>query len=170
MRRWAAQMTAVEIHGTWERYVEGRLVAALNHNPKHFIKEQTIAGVSGIPTGLARYIIRGGKRFFDFRSMGDLINKADHWLGNAANPFNSIDATDRSYIDCLSAIRNCAVHGSEASINAYKRNLRSVYGIKAAPGPEEFLHAKDFRAASPMRYDSRLSGLAFVVTKSIANT
>jgi hypothetical protein len=67
MRRWVAQMTAVEIHGTWERYVESRLVAALNHSPKHFIKEQNIAGVSGIPTGLAQYIVRGGKRFFDFR-------------------------------------------------------------------------------------------------------
>src|SRR5712691_9334178 len=110
MRRWVAQMTAVEIHGTWERYVESRLVAALNHSPKHFIKEQSIGGVSAIPTGLALYIVRGGRRFFDFRSMSDLISKADHWLGKDANPFRSLDAVHRSYIDCLAAIRNHVVH------------------------------------------------------------
>ena len=31
---WMSAMTAVEIHGRWERYVEKRLVASLNHSPK----------------------------------------------------------------------------------------------------------------------------------------
>jgi hypothetical protein len=32
-------MTAVEIHAAWERYVEVRLVVALNHSPEHFLQE-----------------------------------------------------------------------------------------------------------------------------------
>ncbi|SRR6266404_7982528 len=174
-------MTAVEIHGTWERYVESRLVAALNHNSKHFIKEYNVAGVSRIPTGLALYIVRGGKRFFDFRSSSDLISKADHWLGKDGNPFRSLDAAHRSYIDCLAAIRNYVVHGSETSLDAYKQNLKLVYGIKAAPGPSEFLHAKDYRPTKPVRlpkqleletfgYRSRLSGLATMVIRAISHT
>ena len=181
MRRWVAQMIAVEIHGTWERYVESRLVAALNHNPKHFIKAQNIAGVSTISTGLALYIVRGGKRFFDFRSMADLINKADHWLGKDGNPFRSLHAVHRSYIDCLAAIRNHVVHGSETSLHAYKQSLNLVYGIKAASKPDEFLHAKDYRPTKPPRlpkdigpkpfvYRSRLSYLATVVLFIIART
>jgi hypothetical protein len=167
---WIAKMTAVEIHAIWERYVETRLVAALNHSPKHFIEEQSIAGLTGISTGLARYIVRGGRNFFDFRSTADLLNKASNWLESAANPFNSLSHTDRSYIDCLAAVRNCVVHGSDASINAYKRSIRTVYGIKAAPEPAEFLHAKDQRPTSPARYKSRLHGLAEVVAKAIQNT
>ena len=46
--RWVAKMTAVELHTVWERYVEGRLVAALNHNPSHFLDENTIKGVTRV--------------------------------------------------------------------------------------------------------------------------
>jgi len=181
IRRWVAQMTAVEIHGTWERYVENRLVVALNHNPEHLIEEQNMFGVSAIPTGLARYIVRGGKQFFDFRSMSDLIKKADHLLGRGGNPFRSMNVVDRSYIDCLAAIRNHVVHGSETSLRTYKQNLRSVYGIKAVPEPTEFLHAMDYRHNKPIRlprdiqrdafqYRSRLSGIAVVIIQTIATT
>ena len=178
LRRWVAQMTAVEIHGIWERYVESRLVAALNHDPKHFIKEQNIAGVSGISIGLAQYVVRGGKPFLDFRSMDDLIGKADHWLGKTGNPFRSIDATHRGYIDCLAAIRNHVVHGSDSSFRAYKRKLKLVYGIDIVPRPSEFLHAKDYRPTKPdwlsrgnpkpFVYRSRLSGLATVLIRVIS--
>ena len=58
-RRWVARMTVVEIHATWERYVENRLVVALNHDPKHFLQQQNIAGVTRISPGFARYIVRG---------------------------------------------------------------------------------------------------------------
>jgi hypothetical protein len=181
IRRWVAQMTAVEIHGAWERYAESRLVVALNHNPKHLISGQSMVGVSAIPTGLARYIVRGGKNFFDFRSMSDLIKKADTLLGKGENPFRIVKVVDRSYIDCLAAIRNHVVHGSETSLRTYKQNLRSVYGIKAAPEPTEFLHAMDYRRDKPLRlskdfqrdpfqYRSRLSGLAVVVIRTIATT
>ena len=181
IRRWVAQMTVVEIHGTWERYVESRLVVALNHNPKHLIREQNMVGVSAIPTGLARYIVRGGKHFFDFRSMGDLVKKADHLLGKSENPFRTVDVLSRSYIDCLAAIRNHVVHGSETSLRNYKQSLKSVYGIKATPEPTEFLHAMDYRHDKPARlpkdvqrdafqYRSRLSGLAVVVIRTIAST
>jgi hypothetical protein len=167
---WIAKMSAVEVHAVWERYVETRLVAALNHNPKNFLEEQNIVGLSGISVGLARYIVRGGNRFFDFRSMDDLKGKANRWLGAAANPFNALPAGDLAYIDCLAALRNCVVHGSEASVKAYKRSLKTVYGIKAASEPAEFLHAKDQRAASPARYKSRLHGLVEVIARSILNT
>jgi len=169
-RRWIARMTAVEIHATWERYVEARLVAALNHNPKHFLEQQNITGIGRISPGFARYVIRAGGRYFDFRSMDDLIAKANRWLGKAANPFNSVPAKDRSFIDCLTAIRNYVVHGSEASIVAYKKSLRLVYGIKSAPGPDEFLHAKDWWTPSPARYKSRLHVLAEVIERTIQNT
>lgn len=168
--RWIARMTSVEIHSTWERYVETRLVAALNHSPKHFLERHGITGVTSISPGFARYIIRSGHRFFDFRSTRDLMEKADRWLGAGANPFKSLSARDRSFIDCLTAIRNCIVHGSEASIAAYKSHLKAVYDIRLAPGPDEFLHAKDSWTASPARYKSRLHVLAEVVERTIQNT
>ena len=77
-RRWIARMTAVEVHAVWERYVEARLVAALNHSPKHFLEQENITGITRISPGFARYIVRGGRRFFDFalgdsfKSKGDL--------------------------------------------------------------------------------------------------
>lgn len=167
--RWIARMTAVEIHAVWERYVETRLVAALNHNPRHFLKEQEITGVARISPGFARYIIRSGNRFFDFRSTADLIGKANRWLGSTANPFNALSANDRKYIDCLAAVRNFVVHGSDASWAAYKQSLRSVYGIKSAPKPDEFLHAKDWWTPSPARYKKRLHVLAEVIERVIRN-
>jgi hypothetical protein len=167
---WIAKMTAVEVHAIWERYVETRLVAALNHNPKHFIEQQGIAGLTRISTGLARYIVRGGRPYFDFRSIEDLLGKANHWLGSAANPFNALSPPNRAYIDCLAAIRNCVVHGSDASINAYKRRVRTVYGVVAVPETQEFIHAKDYRPTSPARNKSRLHGLAEVVVKAIQTT
>jgi hypothetical protein len=64
-------MTAVEVHQTWERYVEMRLIAALNHDARHFLAAQNITGANHVPLGLATYIIRGGNRYFDFKSMGN---------------------------------------------------------------------------------------------------
>jgi hypothetical protein len=168
--RWIAQMTAVELHAVWERYVEARLVAALNHAPRHFLKEQNITGVTRISSGFASYIVRGGGRFFDFRSMGDIIDKANRWLGPSANPFALLPVSDRNYIDCLAAVRNCVVHGSTASVKAYKLKLKAVYGVTSAPEPDEFLKAKDMRAGSPVRNKSRIYGLAEVIKKAIKNT
>lgn len=168
--RWIAQMTAVEIHAVWERYVEGRLIAALNHAPHHFLKQNDIIGVSRISRGLASYVVRGGGRFFDFRSTADLIGKANVLLGQAGNPFASLTAVERSYIDCLAAIRNCVVHGSAASFAAYKKNLKTVYGISAAPEPDEFLKAKDFRAMSPARNKGRIYGIAHIIKSAIHKT
>jgi hypothetical protein len=166
---WIAKMTAVEVHAIWERYVETRLVAALNHNPKNFLEEQNIIGLTRMSVGLANYIVRGGNRYFDFRSMDDLKGKAKRWLG-ATNPFSSLPAADIAYIDCLATVRNCVVHGSEASVTAYKRSIKSVYGMKKASEPTEFLHAKDYRPASPARDKSRLHGLVEVIVKAIQST
>jgi hypothetical protein len=168
--RWVAKMTAVEMHAIWERYAENRLVAALNHSAKHFLIDQNIKGVSRVSAGLAFYVVRGGGRYFDFRSMSDLLEKGDRILGKAANPFRSPSTDDRAYMDALASVRNAVVHRSDAAVASYKRCLRSVYGIKSAPEPDEFLHAKDMRATSPARYRSRLHGLATVVARCIQNT
>ncbi|UYO43993.1 hypothetical protein KQX63_21885 [Rhodopseudomonas palustris] len=165
--RWMSAMTAVQLHSVWERYAEWRLVAALNHNAKHFIAEEGIVGVSHVSSGLASFIVRGGNRYFDFRSMSDLIAKSDRWLGRAENPFRNLDKVDSSYIDALASVRNAVVHGSDAAKRTYCYHLNKVYGIKFAPTPEEFLNAKDNRAGSPSRYQPRLTGFSVVVKKAI---
>ncbi len=165
--RWMCRMSAVELHAVWERYAENRLVASLNHDSTHFISEQKIKGVSDISKGLAFYIVRGGNRYFDFRSMGDLIGKGNRIVGKDDNPFCAIPNKDRKYLDALAVIRNRIVHGSDAAIAAYKATLAKVYAISAAPGPDEFLGSIDKRAASPVRNERRLVGLAAVVIKSI---
>ena len=98
------------------------------------------------------------------------MSKADHLLGKDANPFKSLTTKDRSFIDCLAAIRNHVVHGSDASIAAYRRSLKAVFEIKTAPGPDEFLNAKDNWTPSPARYKSRLHVLAEVIARTIQNT
>jgi hypothetical protein len=80
--RSVARMAAIEIHRLWERYVEDRLVAALNHDPKHFLKANDIKGVKNVSSGLAIYVVRGGGGYFDFRSMSDLLDKGKRWLGS----------------------------------------------------------------------------------------
>ena len=167
---WVASMTSVELHAIWERHAESRLVAALNHAPKHFLEQQGFVGMSGISKAFARYIIREGRSYFDFRSTGDLIGKADRCVGKTASPFRALPTQERSYIDCLAAIRNCVVHGSRPSFATYKRKIREVYGIKAAPETGEFLNARDNGKQSPSRYESRLHGLANVVKRAIRKT
>ena len=81
-----------------------------------------------------------------------------------------IAPSDRHYIDALAAVRNRVVHGSDASVAAYKAVLRSVYGIASAPAPDEFFNATDYRSTSPDRYTSRLNGLATVVKRAIQST
>ena len=49
-------MTAIELHGIWERYVEDSLVAGLNHDPRFFV-DQGSTGVNTskiISTGVER--------------------------------------------------------------------------------------------------------------------
>jgi len=163
-------MSVVELHGIWEQYAEARLVALLNHDSRHFVSEQNLTGIERISMGLASYIVRGGNRYFDFRSMGDLINRADRYAGKSQNPFRNITANRRHYLDALAAIRNCVVHRSDAAIKAYKRALTGVYGIHSAPEPDEFLNALDNRATSPLRYHRRLDGLAAVLREAITTT
>jgi hypothetical protein len=168
--RWIAQMTAVELHVVWERFAEDRLVASLNHDSSHFLEANEVLGIARVPNGLARFAVRGGERYFDFRSCADLIERADRLVGKASNPFRSIPAGDRRYVDVLSAIRNRVVHASDAAIAAYRRFLRTVYGIRAAPEPDEFLNAVEYRKGSPARRRRRLHGLAVVLKRTIAAT
>jgi len=163
-------MAAVDMHATWERFAEGRLIVALNHDPSPFITANLIRGIKRIPVGLATVLVRSGARYFDFRSTGELIDKGDRLLGKSSNPFRKIPEADRKYLDTLSAVRNCIVHRSTLAFSAYKRSIRKTYGIKSAPEPEEFLAAVDRRVESPARNDSRLHGLATVLRKTIRHS
>ncbi len=168
--RWTAKMTAVEIYAVWERYAEARLIAALNHSPHHFLSGHEVYGVRVIPAGLAAYLTRAGRPYFDFRSMEDLINKADRLVGKTINPFRKIPGAFRGYLDTLSAIRNFVAHKSKAAITQYRTHLRRTYSMKFIPEPDEFLNARDYRKSSPARYETRLHGLAKVVEYSIDHT
>lgn len=168
LSRWVAQMSVVEIHSVWERYAEKRLAATLNRDATYFIAEQEIKGVQHVSLGLASFVVRGGARFFDFRSAGELITKSDRLLGNSQNPFRRLTMPQRDYIDCMAAIRNCVVHGSEHSQARYRQHLKAIYGISSAPAPDEFLNAVDNRGASPARYQKRIVGIATVVNAAIS--
>jgi hypothetical protein len=168
--RWIAAMTAVEAYVVWERYAEARLVVALAHDPAEFVARHTIRGLRRIPVGLATVLVRGGGRYFDFRSSADLIDKGDRIVGKNHNPFRRLASERQGYLDTLGAIRNCIVHRSETAVTAYKRQLSKVYGMKARPDPDEFLNAVDFRATSPLRREPRVRGLIAVVESAIRST
>ena len=89
--RWASQFAAVELHAIWERYAEKRLIAALNHNAAHFLEKNEAKGVKRVPLGLASYIVRSWRRFFDFKSSSDLISIGDRLLSGLGNPFRGTD-------------------------------------------------------------------------------
>jgi hypothetical protein len=168
--RWIAQMSVVEIHSSWERYAEARLVAALNHDPSYFLQNEGIKGVTSVSTGLADFVVRSGRRFFDFRSSSELINKGTELLGKGKNPFVSLTPLQRDYLDCVAAIRNFIVHGSGYSKERYRGAVNKMYGIKYAPAPDEFLNTLDSRKSSPAKWQPRLRGLALMVQKSVEAT
>lgn len=168
--RFVGIMAAVEAHAIWERFAEDRLIAALNHHPSTFIRANDIRGIKRVPLGLATVLVRGGSRYFDFRSTKELIDRADGFLGKSANPFRRLSPVDKNYLDTLAGMRNCIVHKSKPAFTTYKRLLRQTYGIKSAPEPDEFLSAEDRRGNSPARYKSRLHGLIAVIKKTIRHT
>lgn len=162
--RWAAEMSIVELHAIWEKFAEERLVIALNHNPAFFISDNSIRGTEKITKGLAHVLVKGNQKYFDFRSMEDLVKRATKLLGPSSNPFKTLDRnTQVKYLDALSAIRNCIAHRSEASLVAYKRSLKETFSIKSAPSPAEFLNAKDNRQISPLKWEKRIYVIAKVV-------
>jgi hypothetical protein len=168
-KAWVAKMIAVEVNTAWESYVERRLTAALNHQPKHFLSSIRATGVRRIPVGLADYIIRGGRPYFGIRGIAELLNRADDLLSPSKNPFGTLKK-DHEYIDMLGAVRNHVVHDSDASWARYKSVLRKIYSLRSAPEPEEFLHAIDNRKASPARRKSRLHGISKKLIEAINKT
>jgi len=126
--------------------------------------------VSAIPSGLAAYVVRGGRRFFDFKSAQELVHTADRLLGKPCNPFVALSQQEREYIDCLAAIRNMVVHRSNAATISYKRQLKQVYRIVAGPDPDEFLNAIDNRQTSPEKGKSRIYSIAKVIKEAIKNS
>jgi hypothetical protein len=165
--RWIATMTAVEVYAIWERYAERRLTIALSNHPQHFLAVNGIRGMKSIPVGLATALVRGGGRYFDFRSTSDLIDKGDRLVGRVDNPFRNLPADLKKYLDTLGAIRNYIVHQSDSALAAYKNYLSSVYNVKSKPSPPEFLNAIDLRAGSPASGRQRLRGIIKVVEKCI---
>jgi hypothetical protein len=123
--------------------------------------------MKSIPIGLATALVRGGGKYFDFRSTSDLIDKGDRLVGRANNPFRNLSPDLRKYLDTLGAIRNYIVHQSDSALASYKGYLSSVYNVKSKPSPPEFLNAIDFRAGSPFRYRQRLRGIIKVVEKAV---
>lgn len=168
--RWVCKMVAVDVHQTWERYVETRLAAALNHLPNYFLEFHDVRGVKNISAGFAYYIVRSGGRYFDFKSVSDLFSKADGWLGKTDNPFRRLSKSDASYLDALASIRNFVTHGSEAARKVYRRNLKDLYEIKSAPAAGEFALSIDYRKGSLVRYKPRIYGLIAAVENAINAT
>ena len=170
-KRWASQFAAVELHAIWERYAEKRLIAALNHYAAHFLEQIDAHGVRRVPSGLASYIVRGGKRFFDFRDSHDLIRIGDRLLSPINNPFRELTDSRKQYINCLGAIRNHIVHGSDAADRTYRESLRGKpYHMKFVPTPGEFLNALDNRRESAARGAPRVIGIGLVLRDAIELT
>jgi hypothetical protein len=167
LSRWSSQMVAVDIHAVWERYAEKRLVIALNHNPDFFIKRNHLKGIRKVPAGLASYVVRSGGKFFDFRSMNELTRISKLLIAPEDNPFRVITEEQRSYIECLAAIRNRIAHRSEASEAAYRNQLRSVFSLRFCPETPEFLNSLDSRRSSPARGRPRIFGIATMVAEAI---
>jgi hypothetical protein len=168
--KWILRMSVVDVHSVWERFCEDRLAIALNHDPKHFLERHEVRGVSHISKGLAYFIVRGGLRYFDFRSMADLIGKADHCVGQDSNPFRRILPDRRIYLDILATVRNFVVHGSAASEVAYKATVVKNYGLRVAPKVQDFLGRIDLRQESLAQNRPHLVGFIRVVDSAIDTT
>jgi hypothetical protein len=170
VNRWASQFAAVEVHAAWERYSEKRVIAALNHNASVFLNENSVKGVTRISSGLASYIVRGGRNFFDFKSSADLIRIGNRLLGPLNNPFLRLTTQQRQYLDCLNAIRNFIVHRSDAADQSYRKSLRTLYRLRFVPDPPEFLNTIDKRSDSPARGDRRIVSFVQIVYDAIEQT
>jgi hypothetical protein len=165
--RGIASMAIVDLNAIWERYTEERLVIALNHNPQYFIGNNNINGINTIPKGLAKIIVRGSFKYFDFRSTRELINKGNKLLG-VKNPFLELKGKPSiQYLDTLLAIKNCITHWSDSSTVEYKKAINKTFDIKSAPEVGEFLNAIDYRKASPINKGKRLLVLTTIVKECI---
>ena len=162
-------MSIVELHAIWERFAEERLVIALNHAPSYFIEENSIKGTENITKGLAHVLVKENQKYFDFRSMDDLIKRGTKLLGVNNNPFKNLSQnTEIKYLNALSAIRNYIVHKSESSQIAYKKTLKDTFNIRSSPDSDEFLNARDYRQNSPLKTKKRIFVIAKIV-KDIIN-
>lgn len=165
--RWVSSMAIVELHSIWERYAENRLIYSLNNHPTVFIEKNGIKGISAIPKGLSCIIVRGSGKYFDFRSVDDLIKKGNNLL-EANNPFRSLKRThERNYLDTISSIRNYVVHKSRSSQKTYKDSLKASFSVKSVPDPDEFLNAKDNRKNSPLKGKKRINVLISIVKSAV---
>jgi hypothetical protein len=164
---WVFRMSVVDVHTIWERFAEDRLALAINHHPSYFLLTHDVRGVRQISQGLAYFIVRGGSRHFDFRSMSDLIRKANTCVGADHNPFRELASETKKYLDTLAIIRNYVVHRSDAAAQAYKNRIKAVYSSGRVSEPEDFLRKKDKRPSSPSRNKEHIYGLIKIVEAAI---
>ena len=166
-KRWIASMVAVNLHSAWERFAETRLISLLNHHPESFLQDNLVKGIQKIPVGLAAVLVRGGHRYFDFRSWSELGGKANKLVGEANNPFRTLPKDIHDAVDVLSVTRNHIVHQSDSSFLAYRKVLKHQYGMDFHPKPGEFLCAIDRRESSFAKGRERLHHFAEAVEQAI---
>lgn len=165
-----AEIVAVHLYAGWQRYAEDRLVEALINHPQQFLLQNRISNLKRIPRALAAVLVRGGERYFDFRSTEDLVRKGDRFVGQAANPFRRLPKSLQSELDCLGALRNRIVHYSESARKAYKKRTMEIYGLKRERYVEGFLTSIDRRSNSRARGKERITGLMEVVRQAVNAT
>jgi hypothetical protein len=163
-----AEIVAVHLYARWERYAEERLTDALVRHPAFFLSANGVRRLKSIPRGLALALVRDGRRYFDFRSVKDLIKKGDRLVDKQDNPFRRLTPQMKAYLDALGAIRNHIVHASDSATVGYKRQLSKVYGFKSKPYVEGFLNVIDHRPDSPARHKERIVGL-MTILKQVVN-
>lgn len=112
-------------------------------------------------------LVRDGRRYFDFRSVDDLIQRGDRLVGKNDNPFRRLTPQMKAYLDALGAIRNHIVHASDSAAAAYKTQLSKVYGFKSKPYVEGFLNVIDHRLDSPARHKERIVGLMTILKQVV---
>lgn len=167
---WIVRMAVIDLHSVWERFAEDRLAVGLNHHPIYFLERNEVRGISHISKGLAYYLVRGGLRYFDFRSMAELLRKGDDLLSRDLNPFRHILPELRNSLDILAVLRNYVVHGSAASELAYKKTIMKNYRFSATPQIQDFLGRLDRRPKSRARNRPYIVGFFRVVGSAIDAT
>jgi len=82
-----------------------------------------------------------GRRYFDFKSVGDLKRFGKTYLNPNYDPFIGIQKNESKNIDEFFGIRNFLAHYSEYSKRSYKRIMIERYNYLKVPEPGYFLNS-----------------------------
>lgn len=106
----------------WEILVETLLIDSLNKDTTAY---REFTGFE-IPKNLSRETCKAiilGTGYVDFRSIGELIRRANNILVSHCNPFRAIPRPNARKIDEFYKLRNYVAHYSESA----KRSLEKMY-------------------------------------------